>query len=232
MRLISYMEEKALKVDKKFVRKVLKKLTPVLAGKTTTSAQAAKKLNDEFVRYGVFFVPGDHETKAADTDLAAGGILSAAALKNGRIVVQYDPDLLWYVMMDEGGWFSFMAAAEKTIEHELVHRAQSNRMSTKALKALKGQDPTELKRYLSNKYEQMAFACQAVTELSMYGYDKKKILDALRNPSTPTPSFTLSMYSEHFNPGDKPFKRFMKYAYWYAVGDVKSISREEKGTND
>ncbi len=110
---------------------------------------------------------------------------------------------------------SFLATLREIVGHELIHRIQHERDQVKRLKDM---DSNNIQKYLSDKFEIMAYAFQAIEWFRNEGLNDKDILSLLQsNKPIKYRNFIIELYHTHFN-NHPILKIFYKYMYLYVKG--------------
>lgn len=113
------------------------------------------------------------------------------------------------------------------ITHELTHRGQFLLNELNIFNDKKNiKDKLGWKNYLSQKYELMAYANQAIEELRFEGHSNNDILVMIKSFNfRDSKSTTIKNYMETFDKkvsSDlKILKQLFKYMYEYLMGDIK-----------
>ena len=196
-----------------------------IAGKGLASIEIGEVLNNALVDFQVDFQPKVARNLSLNWDEQEAGLNGGGTRDDGSIVVYYDPESFADTFDDERLTQSFFSAAKNVIEHELVHRGQQDRASA----PIRGDDPDNVIKYLSNPKEIMAMARQAVNQYLDVGYSKAQVLQLLRAPwkkqdGVPgrEESDVFWNYTEHFDGKDPVFKKMVRMMADYLNSDSPS----------
>jgi len=115
------------------------------------------------------------------------------------------------------------------VAHELTHIGQYDKVLMKykndpkkyiqVVTKIGETDPSQAKKYMSNKLELMAFAKQSVEEFKSHGFSDEAIEEYLKKyyKADINDSYIFYAYVNLFDKGEKPLKTFLKYIYSYIV---------------
>jgi hypothetical protein len=131
--------------------------------------------------------------------------------------------------LNERSYEPFLNLLLQLVAHELVHKRQMGRIrkANKSLEKTNFMRFSDLRalhtgKYMSDKYEIMAFARQSIEEFRQMGFTKKGMLDVISNPSTKTNKRLINSMKSNFSwylsilgPKHPSTKRMMKMMYQY-----------------
>jgi len=162
-------------------------------------------------------------------------IRNAVSYDSGLIEISIE-DNFYEIFEYDDIWNDFLKTLKRIISHELIHREQINKVKNKAKnksgevlsKLADNEEDTvqgtgNIRKYLSNKWEAMAFAKEAVQEFKDIGYSNKDILNRIKNPfnnniyPSNSESHVFYRYTDYFESGEVPLQRFLKYMQQYLV---------------
>lgn len=223
MKTFAKFINEAVKVDSSFIPKELNRVKDKIIGKDLGNLEIAEILNKALRYHHVDFEPGF--VQSGDSDMARVSISLGVIDVAGGIHIQYEKDF-YEQFSDDDTWPSFVNVVHRLVEHELVHRFQIQRISSKyhgykrdqILSKLEA-DPHNLDSYLGSSQEIPAFARQAVLEIRQAGYSDAIIAKYLRNPFArgariwAGDSNTLWLYTDWFQQGDKELNKFFVQMY-------------------
>lgn len=211
--------------DSSFVRRVLEDVKDTLIGHGFGNRKIKRILDNAFKPYEIYFKEGTGQS--SDRDWRHLGIRSGRTFPDLKIQIEYTKDF-WKTFKDDDSWDLFMEVLSRLVAHELVHRAQIQKMIKKLGPEWKkithyGKGYKSAVEYLRNPQELMSRAHDAVDEL-LVNFPRDEIEERLKSFSETTPGYwhsivedsdTLEMYTRIFSKRDPVFKRLFKYMYQY-----------------
>jgi hypothetical protein len=225
IKLKDLINEKVIKPDVSFVKKILDDHKDLLAGDYSAD-YLASALEILFDKHKIEFVLSSG-SKSQNKLLADVGIVSGSVTTDGKTIRIYLSDKIETGIKNK--FDTFVKALSIIIGHELVHRGQLGRIKAvnpakfkEFMERMKSIDPysMNLKDYLSGKQEIMAFAQEFISDLKQKNFSNQKIFNILKNPSSYIKkSFILNVYMQTFDLNEPVMKRFLKQSWEYADND-------------
>lgn len=213
--------EKIINVDTKvIISKIINLKNNILTSKYEDALSLIKLT---LSMYKISFEKSTLDNEAVDEYLREAGIITAEIFsKSGKIIIYIDEKQFKKNFSSEKKLNIFLVALDRVLSHELVHQEQLKRVNWKNVKNVALMDSMnikDLKKYLSDKQEIMAFAKQTSVEFLQHELTFEEILSALKNPSKNPAiielSTIMSLYMDTFETTEKEWKLYMKYVYQY-----------------
>lgn len=136
----------------------------------------------------------------------------ATTNKNGKITINVNNNFIdiWNNNFDR-----FIDNLKIVLNHELIHREQSNRINWKNFVFKPSKDKTKIE-YFGDKHEIMSYAKTITDRLYRKYYSTKNVLKFLRNPVRNVNNF-YDDYIDMFGKDHKVIKKLYKYMYEYMI---------------
>jgi len=208
MKFLSWINEMAVIVPHHVTKiKIQNRKKKLLAGKDYV--EIVKQLNNLFRAYHTKFI-----IKAITSNSAMADENVEAALIFPDMTIEFRANSSFYEFMRIPEWFDYAVnTIDDMVGHEEVHKEQVLRAQI---------DPKEyrtddIKLYLSQPQEMMAYAFQTVKELKNEGLDRETATKAIRkNKSALTKHcHAYMMYAIFFAINSSVWKQFNKYLFQY-----------------
>lgn len=172
-------------------------------------------LTELFSEQNIIFVEDDEEIEITYTLFKDIGLTGGSTLNDGTIVVKYDRYQFGYTFIDDSLFYELIAACDRIISHEMIHRMQLDLLVEDDTKHLM-MDLSSAQTYLGNPYEIMAFAYQSVVEFKQNGFSNDTIItllesDDLINSQMCDFSDAMIDYMSTFEQTDDVFQLFLNY---------------------
>ena len=158
-----------------------------------------------------------------DTDSSRGVPISKAAHNYRTNIIEVNiTDILLNNLQDEKILNHFVEQFEIIVGHEILHRLQYGKNKIKNFMNKYNvedvNDLNQVRRYLSDKEEIMAYAWQIVEFFKIHDYKREKIKNLLKNNELENEKYQyepLYYYHKVFKINDAPLRLLYKYMYMY-----------------